>query len=94
MEYSDERSVIYSVLCKSVYWFIGGDCMKKLYADQKHTLYEIERHLGIGKGRLYNYINKKRDYKKIDIDFFIKLADYEGIGIRELYRKMKEYLGD
>ena len=94
MEYSDERSVIYSVLCKSVYWFIGGDCKKKLYADQKHTLFEIERHLGIGKGRLYNYINKKRDYKKIDIDFFIKLADYEGIGIRELYRKMREYLGD
>lgn len=67
--------------------------MKKLYADQKHTLYEIHKHLGVSKARLYHYASGKRDFKKIDIDFFIKLADYEGIGIRELYKKMKDYLG-
>lgn len=65
--------------------------MRKLYAEQKHTIYELEKHLGVSKVYLYHYVYGERDISKMGIDIFIRLADYEGVGIRELYRKIKEY---
>lgn len=65
---------------------------KKLYKEQKHSIKNIEKVLCLGTGTLYNYANKKRDITKMQIEMVCKIADYEKIGVRELYRKMKEYL--
>ena len=42
--------------------------MKKLYKEQKHSLYEIQKEIGVSKITLYNYANKKR---KIDKKIFL-----------------------
>lgn len=65
---------------------------KKLYKEQKHSTKNIEKALNLGAGTLYNYANKKRDITKMQIEMVCKIADYEKVGVRELYRKMKEYL--
>ena len=66
--------------------------MKKLYKEQKHSLYEIQNAIGVSRITLYNYANKKRKVEKMPIKMILDIACYEKIEPNELLKKMKEYL--
>ena len=60
--------------------------MKKLYKEQKHTLYEIQNAIGVSKITLYNYANKKRN---IDI-----ICSKYNISRAYLYKLINKYKED
>ena len=66
--------------------------MKKLYKEQKHTLYEIQNAIGVSKITLYNYANKKRKVDNMPIKMILDIAYYEKIEPNKLLKEMKEYL--
>lgn len=66
--------------------------MKKLYKDQKHSLYQIQNAIGVSKITLYNYANKKRNIDKMPTKMVLDIAYYEKIEPNELVRRIKEYL--
>lgn len=66
--------------------------MKKLYKEQKHSLYEIQKKIGVSKITLYNYANKKRNIDKMPISMILDIAYYEEIEPSELIKRIKEYL--
>ena len=66
--------------------------MKKLYKKQKHSLYEIQKRIGVSRITLYNYANKKRDIDKMPISMILDIAYYEEIEPNELVKSIKEYL--
>lgn len=68
--------------------------MKKLYKEQKHSLYEIQKEIGVSKITLYNYANKKRKIEKMPIKMILDIAYFEKIEPNELVKRMKEYLYD
>ena len=66
--------------------------MKKLYKEQKHSLYEIQRKIGVSKITLYNYANKKRKVDNMPVSMILDIAYYEKIEPNKLLKEMKEYL--
>ena len=66
--------------------------MKKLYKEQKHSLYEIQKAIGVSKITLYNYANKKRKVDNMPIKMILDIAYYEKIEPNKLLKEMKEYL--
>ena len=66
--------------------------MKKLYEEQKHSLYDIQNEIGVSKITLYNYANKKRKIENMPIKMMLDIACYEEIEPNELIKKIKEYL--
>ena len=65
--------------------------MKKLYEEQKHTLYELQNKLDLDKMRLYRYASGQIKIEKMPVDLILEIAIYEGIEPHELYKKMKKY---
>jgi len=66
--------------------------VKKLYKEQKHTLYEIQNAIGVSKITLYNYANGKRKVENMPIKMVLDIAYFEKIEPNELLKRMKEYL--
>lgn len=66
--------------------------MKKLYEEQKHSLYDIQNKIGVSKITLYNYANKKRNIDKMPTKVILDIAYYEKMEPNELIKKIKEYL--
>lgn len=66
--------------------------MKKLYREQKHSLYEIQNKIGVSRITLYNYANKKRNIDKMPTKMLLDIAYYEEIEPHELIKRIKEYL--
>lgn len=66
--------------------------MKKLYKEQKHSLYEIQKAIGVSKITLYNYANKKRNIDNMPTKMLLDIAYYEKIEPNELIKKIKENL--
>lgn len=66
--------------------------MKKLYKEQKHSLYEIQKAIGVSKITLYNYANKKRKVDNMPVSMILDIAYYEKIEPNKLLKEMKEYL--
>lgn len=66
--------------------------MKKLYKEQKHSLYEIQQAIGVSKITLYNYANKKRKIDDMPIKMVLDIAYFEKIEPNELIKRIKEYL--
>lgn len=66
--------------------------MKKLYKEQKHSLYEIQNKIGVSKITLYNYANKKRKIDNMPTKMLLDIAYYEMIEPNELIKRIKEYL--
>ena len=66
--------------------------MKKLYKEQKHSLYEIQKQIGVSRITLYNYANKKRNIDKMPTKMLLDIAYYEEIEPHELIKRIKEYL--
>lgn len=65
--------------------------MKKLYEEQKHTLYEIQNKLNLHIMRLYRYAEGIVSIDKMPINLLNDIAKLEGVEPNELYKKMKEY---
>lgn len=65
---------------------------KKLYAEQKHSINEIQEKLGLGHYTLYEYIKHPEKIKNMTFELCEKIADFEGIDTIELRKKMTEYL--
>ena len=66
--------------------------MKKLYKEQKHSLYDIQKRIGVSKITLYNYANKKRNIDNMPLKMILDIALYEKIEPNELIKRIKEYL--
>ena len=66
--------------------------MKKLYKEQKHSLYEIQNAIGVSRITLYNYANKKRNIDKMPTKMLLDIAYYENIEPNELIKNIKGYL--
>ena len=65
--------------------------MKKLYEEQKHSLYKIQKELGLDKMRLYRYATGQFKIESMPSNLLKDIAKIERISVDELYRKMVEY---
>lgn len=65
--------------------------MKKLYEEQKHSLYEIQKKLDLHIMRLYRYAEGIISIDKMPVNLINEIAIYEELEPNELYKKMKEY---
>ncbi len=67
--------------------------MKKLYKNQKHSLYYLTKELNLDIKRLYRYADGSVPVDKIPFSLIYDIAKVEGIEPMELFNEMKEYLG-
>lgn len=67
--------------------------MKKLYENQKHSIYEMQKKLGLDCKRLYRYANKSISIDKMPVNIILGISNIEKIEPNELFKKMEEYLG-
>lgn len=65
--------------------------MKKLYAEQKHSLYYLQKTLKLDIKRLYRYANGTYSIDKMPMGLLSDIAKLEGLDPNELFKKMKEY---
>lgn len=65
--------------------------MKKLYKNQKYSLYEIQIRLNLSAITLYNYARGKRDIDTMQIGTLLGIAHIENIEPMELYKQIKKY---
>lgn len=65
--------------------------LKKLYAEQKHSIYEIQKYVGVSHYTLYHYYGNATKIKRIPYDILKKIAEFEEIDEEELLKKMIEY---
>lgn len=63
----------------------------KLYKEQKHTIYEIQKEIGVAKDTLYRYARGTRKVEKMAPKMLIAIAYYEKIEANKLYEAMLEY---
>ena len=63
----------------------------KLYEEQKHTIYEIQKAIGVGKDTLYRYARGTRNVEKMPTKMLLDIAYFEKIEVNKLYEKMKKY---
>lgn len=63
----------------------------KLYEEQKHTIYEIQKAIGVGKDTLYRYARGTRNVEKMAPKMLIAIAYFEKIEVNKLYEAMLEY---
>ena len=66
--------------------------MKKLFKNQKETLYKISKETGIPIATLYRYAEKRTDVNKMPMDLVIKLAYYFHIEVNMFYYNIQKYL--
>ena len=65
--------------------------MLKLYEEQKHSIYEIQKMAGLNKYTLYKYINGDADIANMKISTLKKIAEIEKVDPFILLEKMKKY---
>lgn len=65
--------------------------MKKLFKDQKESLYKVQKDLGMNHGTLYKYANGLIDIRKMPIDTMSLLAKYFNMNVGDLYPAMIDY---
>lgn len=63
----------------------------KLYKDQKVSIYEIQKAIGVSRDTLYKYARGKRKIENINIKMFLDICYFLKEEPNELYKKMKEY---
>lgn len=64
----------------------------KLYGEQKHTIYEIQKHIGVSKITLYRYANGERKLENMPTKMLLDIANFEKVEPNELYKKMNRYI--
>lgn len=65
---------------------------KKLYANQKHSIYELQKYLGLDCKRLYRYADKTINIEKMPVNIILGISNIEKIEPNELFEEMKRYL--
>ena len=65
--------------------------MKKLYKEQKNSLYKIQKECGLNKYTLYKYVNGTSDIRNIRFDTLKKIAEVEKIDPLTLLDKIVQY---
>lgn len=65
--------------------------MKKLYKEQKNTIYRIQKETGLCKNALYKYINGISDIRNMRFNTLKKIAEIEEIDPLILLDKIVEY---
>ena len=63
----------------------------KLYEEQKHSIYEIQKAIGVGKDTLYRYARGTRNVEKMPTKMLLDIAYFEKIEVNKLYEEMKKY---
>ena len=63
----------------------------KLYEEQKHSIYEIQKAIGVGKDTLYRYARGTRNVEKMAPKMLLVIAYFEKIEVNKLYEEMKKY---
>lgn len=66
--------------------------MKKLYENQKHSIYELQKMLGLDCKRLYRYADKSISIEKMPVNIILGISNIEKIEPNELFEEMKRYL--
>lgn len=64
----------------------------RLYKNQKNTLYELQKQLGLSINTLYNYARGITDIDKMQIGTLVRMATLEEQDPVKLYYEMKKYL--
>lgn len=65
--------------------------MKKLFKEQKVSLYKVTKDLKLDNMRLYRYANGTCDIKNMPLSLLTKLSIYFNMSMIELYDLMIEY---
>ena len=65
--------------------------MKKLFKEQKVSLYRVTKDLKLDNMRLYRYADGTCDIKNMPLSLLKELSVYFGMGICELYIAMVVY---
>lgn len=65
--------------------------MKKLFKEQKVSLYRVTKDLKLDNMRLYRYADGTCDIKNMPLSLLKELSVYFGMGIYELYIAMVIY---
>ena len=68
--------------------------MKKLYADQKHSIYELQKILSLDCKRLYRYADRSISIDKMPVNIILGISNIEKIEPNELFKKWKNIWGD
>lgn len=63
----------------------------KLYKNQKHSIYQLQKEIGVAKDTLYRYARGTRDVEKMPIPMLLSIAFCEKIEPNKLYKAMIEY---
>lgn len=63
----------------------------KLFESQKHSLYELQKKIGLSRGLLYDYANGRYNVEKMSINIVLKIAQIEGVEPNRLYKMMIDY---
>ena len=66
--------------------------MKKLYENQKHSIYELQKMLGLDCKRLYRYADKSISIEKMPVNIILGISNIEKLEPNELFEEMKRYL--
>lgn len=65
--------------------------MKKLYKDQKYTIYEIQEKIGLAKDTLYKYARGTYKIENMPVSLIIDIAYIEKVEVNWLYNEMLKY---
>lgn len=65
--------------------------MKKLFKEQKVSLYQIQKDLNLDIKRLYRYADGTCSIKNMPSELVIELAVYFKLHPKDLYKKIEEY---
>jgi predicted transcriptional regulator len=65
--------------------------MRKLYKEQKNTLYRLAKETGVSYSTLYNYINGRTQIDSMPFWLVVAIANAEKIDAGVLYEKMIDY---
>ena len=63
----------------------------KLYTEQKHNLYQIEKALDVDKMYLYKFVGNFKKIRKMPYEIVLRIAAFEQIEPNELYSKVLTY---
>ena len=66
--------------------------MRKLYKEQKISLYRVAKDMNLPMAKLYRYADKTTNIKKMPTGLVIRLAYYFHIEINKFYNDMVAYL--
>lgn len=66
--------------------------MKKLYEEQKISLYKLQKLIGVGKNTLYRYALKERNIENMPTKTILDISYIVKIEPNKLFEKMKDYL--